>query len=533
MENKKTMDFEMMRFDKVMLPQYSEVLDKNKGWVKQGVDNLYPKYIQSLFQKAPLHSSIIRKKSRMIGGYGFSKTNLTVKTMLFLKNSTNELDLDQILYRCAYDMEIYGGFALNLVWSKDRSHIAEVNYIDVSKVRVQCPDEDHKYPQIENLWYCDGWENTRKFEPVLYQGFSTRSKKKASQIWYIKEQSCGQEYYALPEYLSIVRWLELDFKISDFHLANVTNGMAPSYIVQWPIGNASDEEKQYLSQRFKQEFTNSFNAGQVALSFVNDKDDVPTFTPVELNDSDGRFLVLKDQIRESILEAHQVESPILFGVEVPGKLGGRNERLEALEAFQNSYMTPKQNTLEKVFNRIARINGVTDNLIINRYSESFRNVDTDFNDVIELLKLGNTDGTLTSEQIYWVLVQNGYTHEIASKLSLYDEGNVRNPIAKTPTPSINPSGAPTQESTMSFNKIWDVIKYSNQYLFSDEDGDIDIIEYEKFIKEELESEHKEYLNFSNQKEKRYEKFRKVYPSTQEYLDEEIQTKIKSEPFEWQ
>lgn len=470
--NKIKDNLQVIQFAAANSPMPVERVNKSKGWIDYGVDNQYPKYLQALMTQSPLHSSIVTQKSRMIGGYGFNKTNLNIKTMLFLKNARNEYDLDEILYRCTYDLEVYGAFSLNIVWSKDRESISEVSYLDAGKLRIQAPEEENKYPQIENYWVSDGWENTRKYEPVLYQGFSTRSKRKASQIYYVKEQRAGIEYYGIPVYIPGVNWMQTDFLISDFHNANIKNGMAPSYIVQYPLFNGSPEEKAFLADRLRKEFSNSFNAGRVVVSFSDEKEMAPTFTPIEMNGSDSRFMLLKDQSRESILESHQVQSPILFGVETTaGKLGARNERLEALEAFQHSYMTPKQNILEKVFNRLARVNGITDNLIINRYHEEFRNVDTNIQDMVEILT-----AEIEPVQKYWILVQNGYTHEIAAKLSQYSDGNQKNP-----TKSILPSPSEPNKEEMNFNKIWLDIKYSDNdsYYEEDENGE-EMFNMEKF-----------------------------------------------------
>lgn len=408
-----------MEFSKVILPQFIENVNEQKHWVDFGADNLFPDYLKSLVAKSPLHSSIITQKARMIGGYGFNKINAEMRTMLFLKNMKSEFDLDEILYRVAYDLEIYGAFALNIVWSKDRESIASINYVDVSKVRIAAPSKDDKYPQLQNYWVSDGWENVRKYPPVLYQGFSTRAKRKASQILYVKEQRAGVEYYGIPDYIPGIRWMETDWLISDFHMNNIKNGFAPSYVVTIPAMGASDEQRTYIAARLKEDLENTGNAGRWYINFVDNLEDAPKFEPIEMNSSDTRFMLLAEQIEKSILHSHRVVNPVLFGISQAGKLGSRNEILEALELFQNSYLTPKQNILQKEFNRLARVNGVVDNLLINKYSENFRKVDTNMSDILAVLS-----SEIAPEQKFWLLVNNGYTHEIAENLTGYKEGNL-------------------------------------------------------------------------------------------------------------
>lgn len=418
MNNKDNM--KIMNFGKINLPQFSESINREKGFVKFGEDNLFPEYLKSLINKSALHSSIITQKASMVGGYGFNKIELDFNTIMFLKNVNGNYDMDELLYRVAYDLEVYGAFAINPVWSKDRETIAAINYVDVSKLRVQANDEvKDKYPQNDNYWICDDWANTRKYEPVLYPGFSTRNKKKASQILYVKEQRAGVDFYGIPEYIPGIRWMETDWLISDFHMNNIKNGFAPSYVVTIPAMGASDEERTYIAARLKEDLENTTNAGRWYINFVDNVDDSPKFDPIEMNNSDARFMLLAEQTEKSILHAHRVVNPMLFGIQVAGKLGSRNETLEALELFQNSYLTPKQRLLEKIFNRLSSINGIKNRLIVNKYSENFKNVDTNLSDMVNILAEQN----MTPEQKFWLLVTNGYTHDIASKLTGYVDGN--------------------------------------------------------------------------------------------------------------
>lgn len=416
MDNNK---MQSMEFSKVVLPQFIENVNEQKHWVDYGIDNLFPDYLKSLVAKSPLHSSIVTQKARMIGGYGFNKTNIDIKTLLFFKNMNSEFDLDEILYRVAYDLEIYGAFALNIVWSKDRESIAAINYVDVSKVRIATENKDDKYPQIESYWVSDGWENVRKYPPVLYQGFSTRAKRKASQILYVKEQRAGVEYYGIPDYIPGIRWMETDWLISDFHMNNIKNGFAPSYVVTIPAMGASDEQRAYIAARLKEDLENTSNAGRWYINFVDNLEDGPKFEAIEMNNSDTRFILLAEQIEKSILHSHRVVNPVLFGIEQAGKLGSRNEILEALELFQNSYLTPKQNLLSKVFNRIARATGIQDNMVINRYVENFTKVNTNVKDILDILQ-----AQITPEQKFWILVNNGYTREVAKNLSGFVESAI-------------------------------------------------------------------------------------------------------------
>jgi len=407
-------------FSKVQLPMYKEKEEKSKGWICQGLDNKYPFYLKSLLDKSPVHSGIVKKKSQLIAGRGFITTNLGLDAVYFLKNSRNSMDLDEISSAVAYDFEIYGAFALNIIWSKDRESISEINYIDVSKLRVAIPDEED--PEVESYWISDGWENIRKYPPVKYDGFSTINRKSASQIWYVKDHRAGTEWYGLPEYISGIFWMEMQIQISQFHLASVSNGFHPSFMINWPVApNSSDEDMDVLVSRLKRQFQGSVNAGEIVLT-VTDKENTPTITPIEANSSDERFVNLQNLIERSIMQAHRVNNPELFGLPQEGKLGSssKGERMESAQEFEIDYVIPKQQIIEKVFNKLARINGIKDKLFLSKYTDQYKKVGSD--SATEVLTIISNQ-EITPKQKYTLLISLNYTHQLASDLSAYYDGN--------------------------------------------------------------------------------------------------------------
>ena len=422
MNTKDTSKIESFNFASVQIPGPTERFSHSRGFIEFGDDNLYPLYLISLSNKSSLHSSILKQKSMLIGGSGWNKDNLTPEGLMFMKNIYNELDLDEIVFKTAMDLELYGGFFLNIIWSKDRTKIAEINYVDPSKVRIATGDISSKYPHQENYWVSDGWENLNKYPPTLYQGFSTTNKRSKSQILYVKEYRPGAEFYARPEYEPGVRWMELEWEISNFHLNNVKNGFHPSMHINFPIGQPSTEEAFEIVRRLKNQYQGSEMAGNVLVTFSQDKDSAASFDRIELNTSDERFIMLNGQVQEGILKSHRVINPGLFGIETPGKLGSRNELLESLEIFQTQYTTPKQRIIEKTFNWFRRINGINGEFRLNKYNPQFSKINTNMTDILQILESG-----ITPEQKYNLLLQNEYEAQVASKLTGFN-GEIKNEI---------------------------------------------------------------------------------------------------------
>ena len=493
-----------MAFNKVQIPQFIERINSTKKWIDFGQDNQFPQYLQSLLSKSALHQSIINSNAKMIGSYGWLKTNLDLKTMLFLRNAKSDFDLDEILEKVSIDLEVYGAFALNVVWSKDRESISEINYIDVAKVRIEAPDPKFKYPSLLNYWFCDNWSNPRKNPPVLYQGFSTRYKRSRSQIYYIKQHQAGNEFYSRVGYLPAIRSMETDWLIQDWQMNGVKNGYTPGYIITIPGMGSSPEQRRAIADRLRSDLAGTGNANVGYIQFTNSTGESPKFEPIELNNSDVRFLSLIDEIQKAIMRGHEVKSPKLYGEGGDGGITigvSKNEMLEAVEIFQNSYATGKQNILEKVFNRLARVNGITDNLIIKKYHETYRKVDTNLQDIIDIL---NPSNGLDPEQQYWVLVQNGYAHEIASKFSKFDGGK-----SLAETTGVNKS-VPIANSE--FENVW------NELKFMSINKNVNPIDLEEYTTEYFGFKKPEYITFSKSKPR----LSMVIETEEEEFDQEVE-----------
>jgi hypothetical protein len=142
--------------------------------------------------------------------------------------------------------------------------------------------------------------------------------------------------------------------------------------------------------------------------FAETDNDIPDIRPIDSNGSDTRFIELKKDMIDSIVTAHGLTDKSLLGIEVPGELGGKNDRLESLNTFQASYIAPIQRKIEKCFNELAMINGITDKLKIAKYSVNLTKT-MPIGDLLAVLQ-----STLTNRQKIEVMVNNGITREEAT-----------------------------------------------------------------------------------------------------------------------
>ena len=402
--------FKIMKFDGVNIPQYSEKFNKVTNIIDYGKDNLMPNYYLSLMARSAKHNAIVKGKSQMIGGNGWDRNELSNEAFSFIKNIYNAMDLDEILARIAYDMEIFGAFCLNIVWSRDRKTISEINYINPQTVRIEVPNP--KTPEQENYFLCEDWNDWQKKKVVLYPGFSLTNRKKASQILYVKEYRPGIVFYGEPEYISAVNWIEMEWEISQFHLSNINNGFNPNLMINFPSGIPSDEEMDVTMSRMNNQYKGAKGAGSTIFTFSDSDKTAPQINVIDNNANDEKFIQLNEEITQGIMSGHRVNNPALFGIRDQGGVQfGKSDLLDSLEMFQSQYVTPKQSLIEKVFRRLARINGINDKLTINEYQIKFSKSDLQITDILAILT-----STMSSSSKVALLTSSGYTSDEAIKL---------------------------------------------------------------------------------------------------------------------
>ena len=402
--------FRVLNFNSIGadLPLYTETISPN-GWIDYGDDNLLPNYYIGLMARSPLHNAILKGKAQMIAGNGIDKNGLSNEAINFIKNPYGEFDLEELCARSAYDLEVYGAFAWNIVWSKDRTRIATINYVSPQQLRIAAPDKDEKK---EAYFISKDWENTRLFQPIKYPGYSIVDRSGASQILYVKDYRPGRYFYGEPEYMSAVRWIEMQYEISNFHLQNLKNGFAPSMLINFVNEVPSDDEMDFLMKRTEAQYKGAQGAGKVIFTFSKDKDSAPVITPIQLNNSDDRFVALNKEIEQGIFSGHRVVNPEIFGAAKDGQVNfGQTDLLNSLEMFNSLYIRPKQLIIERELKNLAKVNGITDDFKLTEYRIEFSKMDISIADILSVLQ-----AQITPEQKFEILTSSGYDEDSAKKL---------------------------------------------------------------------------------------------------------------------
>ena len=349
--------------DKV-LPIFTEKL--NKEWVSYGDDNLFPLELITLYNKSGIHNAIIKSKVNMMLGDGLIQDENTViggeyseRTDIFIKNPNPYDNMDEIFRKCSLDFELFGLAYVEVIWSKDKKSIAEIYHIDASKIRWGRFGEENR---LETLYYSRDWSNYRKliYTPIEVPVFSDINRG-GRQILPIITYSPGQDYYAYPDYVGALKWIEIDCEISNFHFNNLKNGMSPSIFFGFPVGATTEEERQKIEDKIIQKYRGTTNSGKFILAFYDaEGENKPEVQILEQTNADKQYDLLNKTTLQQILVGHKVVNENLVGIATPGKLGSAKEVLENYELYYNMVIKGQQKVILDAFNEIMLVNGMND-----------------------------------------------------------------------------------------------------------------------------------------------------------------------------
>ena len=312
----------------------------NKGWVLFGEDNKFPNLLLNMFNKSSKHNGIVLGKVNYIVGKGFDQPMAANPY-----ESCNE-----VLKKVCLDVEVFGGCYI------------EVQYNQLGKVAAYYHVPYHKVRSSKDntQFYVKDWDSYKKGEePKVFAAYNPKEDpamlKNQTQILYYKEYRPGVETYSYPGYMGALNAIQTDIEISKYHLSTITNGMFASKMISFFEGIPTEEEKREIEKGFKSKFTGSENAGNIVLNFGKDPNKRPQMDDLSSTDLDKHFDILAKSIQEELFCAHQVVSPMLFGIRVEGQLGGRSEIRDAYEIFKSTYCNDKQQALEMLFSELTGV----------------------------------------------------------------------------------------------------------------------------------------------------------------------------------
>jgi len=332
-------------------PEISEYY--NEEFIGYGDDNNYFQYLIDRYNGSPTNNAAINGIAEMIYGKGLDATDGKEKEAEY--KEMKELLHKDVVKRITYDYKMMGQAAVQIIYTKDRSRIAQVEHIPVETLRAEkCNDKG----QIEAYYYHSDWSEYRKSDKLLRIpafGFS----KKPIEILYIKPYRAGYKYYSPVDYQGGLQYAELEEEVANYHINNIQNGLAPSMLINFNNGTPDEEQRDMIERSITEKFSGSSNAGRFILAFNDSKELAATIEPVQLSDAHQQYQFLSDESMRKVMVSHRIVSPMLVGIKDSTGLGNNAEELQTASVLMdNTVIRPMQVTILDELQKILDYNEI-------------------------------------------------------------------------------------------------------------------------------------------------------------------------------
>lgn len=351
-------------------PEVKEV--KNKDWVEYGADNNYFQFLIDRYNGSATNNAAINGISQAIYGKGLNATDANKKPdqyaqmiSMFGKDCVRKL---------SYDLKLMGQCAAQIIYSKDRKKIVKVEHFPIETLRAEKANEEGEVPAY---YYFKDWTNIKPSDtPLRIPAFGMS--KEDIEILYIKPYKAGFYYYSPVDYQGGLQYCELEEEISNYHINNIMNGLAPSMLINFNNGTPNQEERQLLENKIASKFSGTSNAGKFILAFNDNAESKADITPVQLSDAHNQYQFLSTEATQKIMVAHRVVSPMLLGIKDNSGLGNNAEEIKTASLLMdNTVIRPFQELLIDSFDQILAYNDIALNLyFVTLQPLEFTEVDT-------------------------------------------------------------------------------------------------------------------------------------------------------------
>jgi len=350
------MSLEFIQLQSYTAPSIIE--QKNKDWVQYGDDNNYYQYLIDLYHSSPTNNACIKGTVDQIFGKGLEVTRASrdLPGYIEFKKLFSADDLRAV----AMDLKMLGQASFQLVKSKDRKKYVQAKHFPQQTLR---PAKCNEKGEIEKYYYCPDWANMkRNHTPIEFRAFGYDQSANEC-ILTIKPYSTGSFYFAPVDYQGGTQYANLEAEISNFHINNIMNGLAPSMLINFNNGQPPAEVKDTVEAQIKQKFGGSSNAGRFIISWNDGKESAADITPVQLSDAHNQYQFLSQESMQKIMVAHRIVSPLLLGIKDNTGFGSNADELKSASIlFDNVVIRPFQRLIIDAVTKVLNFNGFNLNL---------------------------------------------------------------------------------------------------------------------------------------------------------------------------
>ena len=351
----KVSEFGFVNLSTYTSPEIKEV--SGEDYIEYGADNNYFQYLIDRYNGSPTNNAAINGISQAIYGKGLNATDSSSKPNEYAQMVS--LFKKDVVRKLCYDLKLMGQCAMQIIYSKDRKSIAQIEHMPIETLRAEKCNDDGDIPAY---YYFKDWPNIKRSDNPLRIPAYGMSKENI-EIYYVKPYKSGFYYYSPVDYQGGLQYAELEEEVSNYHLNNIMNGLAPSMLINFNNGTPNQEERQLIESKIAQKFSGTSNAGKFILAFNDNKESSAEITPVQLSDAHNQYQFLSEEATKKIMVAHRIVSPMLLGIKDQSGLGNNAEEIKTASLLMdNTVIRPFQELLIDCFDTLLAYNDIALNL---------------------------------------------------------------------------------------------------------------------------------------------------------------------------
>lgn len=332
----------------------------------------FAQLINTYQQKSSTFQNLINLRKNMLTGDGLEladPNSPNAQATLDFLNKTNTFNesLQDIWNKISFDYSLFECYTLELIYNAN-GKVVEIIHIDPSTVRAKANDNP-------NIPYCDTFYLSRNWAYIANKNYKRYTATNSAvviptfnpvkfaenggrQLMYTKRYNAGNNFYAIPSFMAVLPYAELEYQLSQYHLGTVSKGFFPQVIVSL-AGNPSDEEKTKFVNQFKNKYSGA-DKEKILFIWTTNSDEKPEIIPFQQATQDNSIFEILNNITTQKIASGMGANAELAGIQSDGaSLGGDANKLSvSYNYYYTTVIRPMQKVMLEAINKIMKLNGL-------------------------------------------------------------------------------------------------------------------------------------------------------------------------------
>ena len=327
------------------------VESRQDKWVKFGEKNDYYDFLIERYNNSTTNNQVINNIVKLIYGKGLIAKNSAQKPQEYAQLKT--LFTKENVKKAVTDMYLLGQCAFQIIYSKNKKQIVEVQHIPVHLLR---PEKCNSEGIIENYYYSDNWKNLREYPVKIIPAFGYGDR--TLEICIIGNYTIGQKYFSSVSYLGGISYAKLEEDISEYLISLVETGFTPLKIINFNNGVPDADTQRRVNDSVIDQTTGA-SGKKLIISYNADENKKTTIDSVSLDNASAQYEYLSNEARSKIMLSHGVTSGLLFGIPTANGFSSNADELKtAFMLFNNNVIIPNQEQFCDGIDKILAYNGI-------------------------------------------------------------------------------------------------------------------------------------------------------------------------------